>query len=127
MLGLYYMTRERAFAKGEGKVFASPDEVRAAYDHGEVDLQAKIRVPHGRQARRDHRRPRPALRHRPASGSPFDAINKVMGKKQLAALIDICYRLCGEKETVLLADRLRVARLQLRHQGRHLHLPSTTW
>ncbi len=44
VLGIYYMTRERAFAKGEGKVFASPDEVRAAYDQGEVDLQAKIKV-----------------------------------------------------------------------------------
>ena len=40
----------------------------------------------------------------------FDAINKVMDKKQLGDLIDICYRLCGEKETVLLADRVRIAR-----------------
>ena len=37
----------------------------------------------------------------------IDAINKVMDKKQLQALIDQTYRLCGEKETVLLADRLR--------------------
>src|SRR5947209_1471934 len=41
VLGLYYMTRTREFARGEGRVFASPDEVRAAYDHGEVHLQAK--------------------------------------------------------------------------------------
>jgi DNA-directed RNA polymerase subunit beta' len=38
---------------------------------------------------------------------PFDAINKVMDKKQLQGLIDLTYRLCGEKETVLLADRVR--------------------
>src|SRR5438128_10849584 len=38
---------------------------------------------------------------------PFSTINKVMDKKTLGNLIDICYRLCGEKETVLLADRLR--------------------
>jgi DNA-directed RNA polymerase subunit beta' len=44
VLGCYYMTRERAFAKGEGKVFAAPEEVRVAYDHGAVDLQAKIKV-----------------------------------------------------------------------------------
>ena len=58
VLGLYYMTRERAFAKGEYReltpaqlkkgerphgVFSSPEEVRMAYDHGEVDLQAKIK------------------------------------------------------------------------------------
>src|SRR5688500_17714750 len=42
VLGIYYMTRPREFARGEGPTFASPDEVRAAYDHGEVDLQAKI-------------------------------------------------------------------------------------
>src|SRR2546425_9435097 len=42
VLGLYYLTRERALAHGEGRVFSSPAEVRAAYDHHEVDLQAKI-------------------------------------------------------------------------------------
>ena len=57
VLGLYYMTRERPFAKGyyretPGKepasrgVYASLDEVRMAYDHGEVDLQAAIKRPH---------------------------------------------------------------------------------
>ena len=44
VLGLYYMTRERPLALGEGKRFASPAEVRIAYDHGEVDLHARITV-----------------------------------------------------------------------------------
>src|SRR5579863_6050598 len=44
VLGLYYMTRERPLSKGEGKIFASPAEVRVAYDHGVVGLQAKITV-----------------------------------------------------------------------------------
>src|ERR1700730_9302993 len=44
VLGLYYMTRERPMARGEGKFFASPDEVRIAYDHDEIDLHAKINV-----------------------------------------------------------------------------------
>src|SRR5512143_3226073 len=44
VLGLYYMTRDRLGARGEGKAFASFDEVRIASDQGEVDLQAKIRV-----------------------------------------------------------------------------------
>jgi DNA-directed RNA polymerase subunit beta' len=38
---------------------------------------------------------------------PFSAVNKVMGKKQLADLIDLVYRLCGQKTTVILADHLR--------------------
>ena len=123
VLGLYHLTRERPYAKGEYKenkkgrpiqgVFGSSEEVRMAYDHGEVHLQAAIRL----------RRPK-------ADGSPgtelvattvgrailhdicppeisFDAINRVMGKKQLAELIDLVYREAGQKATVLLADALR--------------------
>ena len=44
VLGLYYMTRERPLALGEGKFFANSDEVRIAYDHGEISLHAKINV-----------------------------------------------------------------------------------
>jgi len=106
VLGIYYMTRERAFARGEGKRFASPEEVRAAYDQGEIDLQAKIWV------RMDGRRVettvgRVLLYDIVPKRLPFEAINKVMDKKQLQSLIDLTYRLCGEKETVLLADRVR--------------------
>jgi DNA-directed RNA polymerase subunit beta' len=106
VLGIYYMTRERAFARGEGKRFASPEEVRAAYDQGEVDLQAKVWV------RMDGRRiettvGRVLLYDIVPKRLPFEAINKVMDKKQLQGLIDLTYRLCGEKETVLLADRVR--------------------
>jgi DNA-directed RNA polymerase beta' subunit len=44
VLGAYYMTRERRFAKGEDREFSSPDEVLAAYDSGEVGLHARIKV-----------------------------------------------------------------------------------
>jgi DNA-directed RNA polymerase subunit beta' len=106
VLGMYYMTRPREFGRGEGKVFSSPSEVRVAYDHGEVDLQAKIVV------RMDGRRVetttgRVLLWEIVPRVLGFDAINKVMDKKQLGNLIDLCYRMCGEKETVLLADRVR--------------------
>src|SRR5512135_1039371 len=106
VLGCYYMSRERAFARGEGKRFASPEEVRAAYDQGEVDLQAKVWV------RMDGKRVettvgRVLLYDIVPKRLPFEAINKVMDKKQLQNLIDLTYRLCGEKETVLLADRVR--------------------
>src|SRR5512136_154172 len=106
VLGIYYMTRPREFARGEGHMFASPDEVRAAYDQGEVDLQAKIHV------RMDGKRVestvgRVLLYDIVPKRLPFEAINKVMDKKQLQNLIDLTYRLCGEKETVLLADRVR--------------------
>ncbi|HUV51354.1 MAG TPA: DNA-directed RNA polymerase subunit beta' [Anaerolineae bacterium] len=44
VLGIYYMTREIGGVKGEGKIFADPDEVRSAYDSKAVDLHAKIVV-----------------------------------------------------------------------------------
>ncbi len=44
VLGIYYMTRGVAGSKGEGKVFANPEEVRCAYDAKTVDLHAKIVV-----------------------------------------------------------------------------------
>ena len=44
VLGAYYMTRERLNSKGQDRVFSSPAEVLGAYDAGEVDLQARIRV-----------------------------------------------------------------------------------
>src|SRR5216110_1769296 len=116
VLGLYYLTRERVLAHGEGRVFSSPAEVRSAYDHQEVDLQARVTCrmdqfdaegkPTGR-ARVETTVGRVLLSDVLPKKIPFSTINKVMDKKTLGNLIDICYRLCGEKETVLLADRLR--------------------
>ena len=125
VLGLYYMTRERAYAKGEYRegnkkemahgVFANVDEVRAAYDHGEVEIQAKIKVrirEHGADAKDkgtifDTTVGRVLLFEVVPEGIPFRLVNRVMGKKQLADLIDACYRGGGQKKTVLLADKLR--------------------
>ena len=106
VLGCYYMTRERAFARGEGMRFGSPDEVRAAYDHGAVDLQAAV------ECRIDGKRIRTTVGRVLVfeilpPNMPFALVNKVLDKKSLGALIDHCYRRCGQKATVLLADHLR--------------------
>ncbi|MBS2032706.1 MAG: DNA-directed RNA polymerase subunit beta' [Deltaproteobacteria bacterium] len=111
VLGMYYLTRPREFARGEGKIFASPEEARGAYDHGEVELQAKVTVRldrgDGTVKRFETTVGRILLWEIVPRRIGFEAINKVMDKKQLGGLIDLCYRLCGEKETVLLADRIR--------------------
>jgi len=44
VLGLYYMTRGIPARRGDGMTFASPAEVRAAYDSGQIDLHAEIKV-----------------------------------------------------------------------------------
>ena len=44
VLGIYYMTRGISGSRGDKKIFAGPDEVRSAYDSGEIDLHARITV-----------------------------------------------------------------------------------
>ncbi|MDO8643688.1 MAG: DNA-directed RNA polymerase subunit beta', partial [bacterium] len=111
VLGIYYMTREIPFGRGEGKLFSSPDEVRIAYDADEVDLHAKITV-----RIRGKRIPttvgRILLYEIVPQSIPFEKVNKVMDKKSLANLIEDCYRNCDIKETVLLADHLRTIGFQ---------------
>ena len=106
VLGLYHLTRERPFSKGEDMKFASWQECRMAYDSGAVDLQARVTV------RFDGLREvttvgRALLREIVPPEVPSSFYNKVLGKKQIADLIDITYRKCGSKDTVLLADALR--------------------
>ncbi len=106
VLGCYYMTRMRPFAKGEGMILSGPEEVRLAYDSGEVGLHAAIKCRvEGKLL--DTTVGRVLMYASIPDVIPFSAVNKVMGKKELANLIDRCYRLTGQKETVILADRLR--------------------
>ena len=113
VLGLYYMTRERINAKGEGMRFADIKEVERAYQAGEVHLQAKIEVrldlyegdkKHFRRIQTTVGRA--LLSQILPEGLSFDLINKSMNKKAISALINQCYRQLGQKETVILADQL---------------------
>ncbi|KPK26742.1 MAG: DNA-directed RNA polymerase subunit beta' [Desulfobacterales bacterium SG8_35_2] len=106
VLGLYYMTREKVFAKGEGKIFSSVDEARIAYDQGAAELHAKVKVRiNGGLV--ETTIGRVLLNELLPAKVPFSVINKVMTKKELAWLIDYTYRNAGTKETVILADRLK--------------------
>jgi len=106
VLGLYYMTRERAFATGEGLTFSSIDELRVAYDAGVVGLQARIKVRMNNKLV-ETTVGRVLLYEITPNAIPFSMVNKVMDKKAIAELIDTVYRLCKDKETVLLCDHLR--------------------
>ena len=106
VLGCYYMTRERRFAKGEGKRYSGPAEVIAAYDHGEAHLQAKVQVVmDGEMA--ETTVGRVLFAEILPKGMPFSLVNRTLKKKELSNLIDEAYKRCGEKATVLFADKMR--------------------
>ena len=128
VLGIYYMTRERSGARGEDQIFSNIEEVRCAYDARMVDLHARIRVRLGGERvittvgrvllyeilTEGIASAASGGRSEPGDGSevfrnklPFSAINRIMTKKVLAQLIDLCYRQAGVKATVILADRLK--------------------
>jgi len=106
VLGLYYMTRARSGSRGTDMIFAGPEELRQAYDSGEADLQARVKVRMNGHIV-ETTVGRVLLYDIVPKEIPFEVINKVMNKKEVANLIDFCYRSCGDKATVILADRLK--------------------
>jgi DNA-directed RNA polymerase subunit beta' len=118
VLGLYYMTRERVGAKGDGMAFSDVAEVHRAYESRNIDLQAKVKVrlsEHVRDASGklvqnirvvDTTAGRALLSEILPHGLSFDAINQDMTKKTISATINACYRTVGLKETVVFADQL---------------------
>ncbi len=106
VLGIYYMTRERPFSKGEGKIFANPQEVRFAYDACELELHASIKVRIAGKLH-DTTTGRILLYEILPESLSFSLINRVMTKKELRILINESYRAAGTKATVILADRLK--------------------
>ncbi|MDR0826533.1 MAG: DNA-directed RNA polymerase subunit beta' [Desulfovibrio sp.] len=106
VLGLYYMTVDRDYEKGEGKKFCDPWEVIAAYDSGAVALHAKVSVRMDGQLV-ETTPGRILVRDILPEGIPFDHVNCVLNKKNIARLVGSAYRDVGTKATVILCDRLK--------------------
>src|SRR5246500_2218299 len=106
VLGIYWMTRVRPGAKGTNRVFGSIQEILYAYENGHVDLQAPVTVRINGE-RFDTTVGRVLLYEVVPPVISFKEVNRVMKKKELANLIDLSYRLAGNKATVILADRLK--------------------
>lgn len=116
VLGLYYMTLALDGQKGEGMTFRGPGEIQHALHEGHVHMHAKIKCRYhtvnengdkvaeivettpGRMILSD-------LLPRNAN-VPFDLLNQTLTKKELTNLIDVVYRHCGQKDTVIFCDRM---------------------
>ena len=106
VLGIYYMSKERPFCKGEDGIFSNVEEVRMAYDAGELDLHASLGVRINGQIIRTTTG-RVILYEIFPKELPFEVVNRVITKKELSNIISECYRSLGTKATVILADRLK--------------------
>jgi len=129
VLGLYYMTRERINAKGEGMLFADVDELRRAWQSGLVDINARVTVrlkervydDAGRVAERVKRHEtvagRAFLSEILPPGLDFAHVNRVLKKKEISKLINAAFRKCGLKDTVVFADKLMYTGFSMAARG----------
>ena len=116
ILGLYYLSLKSPGGLGEGMIFASIEELLAAIDQKNVSLHSNIKCRF--DTVNDSFEPvtqtvsttpgRMLLsevlpRHPKVS---FEIINKVLTKKEISNAIDLVYRHCGQKKTVIFADKL---------------------
>ncbi len=114
VLGLYYLTRDRLNAKGEGKVFASTQDAINWYEAGFADIHAKVKIrmpidttqPERGEELVDTTVGRAILSEILPVGMHFSQVNKVMTKKAISRVLDNCYRTYGLKESVIFADHL---------------------
>jgi DNA-directed RNA polymerase subunit beta' len=115
VLGIYYMTRERVNAKGEGMMFSDIREAHRAYESNAADLHASVKI---RMALLDEETGeskativkttigRALLSEVLPQGLSFELINRPMNKRAISSVINACYRQLGLKETVVFADQL---------------------
>ena len=116
VLGLYYLTIARDGEPGEGMIFADTNEIQQALDAGVVTLHSKVTARHTgldadgkEEVKRVETTPgRMMLADILPSNQnvPFDLVNDLMTKRTVSAVIDMVYRHCGQKETVIFADRM---------------------
>jgi len=118
VLGLYYITREKINARGEGSVFGDLDEVNIALDSKAIELQSKIYLRVTEKIRDDEDNLVERVKRYETivgraliwaivpEGMPFDLVNVEMTKKNISKLINYSYRHLGNKDTVMLADQI---------------------
>ncbi len=118
VLGLYYMTREKVSARGEGMIFSDVNEVERVYDQGLIDLHAKVTVRireyeldvAGTKTEKVNRYEttvgRALLSQILPPGLPFTNITTALKKKEISRLINASFRQVGIRETVIFADKL---------------------
>jgi DNA-directed RNA polymerase beta' subunit len=105
VLGIYFLTKERKGAKGEGRVFADPEDVRVAYDAEILEEHARIKVRMNGELV-DTTTGRILFSEILPKKIPFTMINRDITKKEIGKLIEFAYKTAGKRETVVFLDNL---------------------
>ncbi len=105
VLGIYYLTKEKTGAKGEGKVFSGAEDVRIAYDAGVLDEHARIKVKMDGQFV-DSTCGRALFSEIVPEAIPFSSVNKTLTKKELTKIIEYSYANAGKRATVVFLDNI---------------------
>ncbi len=105
VLGIYYLTKEKKGAKGEGKIFADPEDVRIAYDAGILEEHAKIKVRMNGDFI-ETTTGRVLFSEILPKAIPFSMVNRDITKKEIGKLIEYAYKKAGKRETVVFLDNL---------------------
>jgi len=116
ILGLYYISQMKENEPGEGKAFSDIAEIEHALDTGVVTLHAKIKA---RWTTKDVEGNLVSHVVESTPGRmliaeilpknhkvPFEIMNKLLTKREISSMIDVVYRHCGQKETVIFCDQI---------------------
>jgi len=116
ILGLYYLSLENDGEPGEGMAFGSIGEIEHALASKSVTfhskVKARIKIVNAKGETETVRVDTTPGRMKlyeilPRSAAvPFTLINRLLTKKEVSQIIDVVYRHCGQKETVIFADRM---------------------
>jgi DNA-directed RNA polymerase subunit beta' len=116
VLGLYYLSLVKDGEPGEGKAFASMGEIENALEAGVVTLHSKIKA-RFQTVEEDGQPVRLTVETTPGRMKLAELLPKhpkishklletTLTKKEIGNLIDAVYRHCGQKATVIFADRI---------------------
>jgi DNA-directed RNA polymerase beta' subunit len=105
VLGIYFLMKERKGALGEGKVFAGPQDVRVAYDAGQLSEHAKIKVKMDGEFV-ETTTGRIIFSEITPLEISFAMINRDMTKKELSRIIEYSYKNAGKRATVVFLDNI---------------------
>ena len=112
VLGIYYLSIIRENQKGEGRYFLDLNEILKALENKDISLHSKIIVRVKSFDLSVSKVQTTAGRMILADALPknkninFSILNKILTKKEVSNIIDTVYRFCGQKETVIFADKI---------------------